>query len=101
MKKVVTHNISENIPLLSDHPLLHKIYVARGIEDPSELDYDLSNLLPLGAMEGVEKAVEMLSVALKENKNILILGDFDTDGATSTALAVLALKVFGLKNVSY
>lgn len=101
MKKIITREIQENIDLLHPHPLLHKIYAARGVKGAGELDYDLTNLLSYKLLKDVDSAVECLAYALKEQQNVVIIGDFDADGATSTTLAVLALKSFGLKNVSY
>jgi len=101
MKKIITREVSSDIPSLHQHPLLNRIYAARGVKNPTELDYDLTQLLPYNLLKGINQAIECLGVAIQEQQRILIIGDFDADGATSTALAVLALKAFGLKNVSY
>ena len=101
MKKIITRKVPENVPLLHQHPLLNRIYAARGVTSASELDYDLARLLPYNLLKGIQPAVECLAQALQEQQRVLIVGDFDADGATSTALAVLALKALGLKNISY
>lgn len=101
MKKIITRKSVENIPLLHQHPLLNRIYAARGVMSAAELDYDLARLLPYTELKGIERAVECLAEACQEQQRVLIVGDFDADGATSTALAVLALKSLGLKNISY
>lgn len=101
MKQIVIRNIPENTPLLHQHPILNHIYAARGVSDADELDYNLAKLVSYNLLKGIEPAVEHLVIALQEQQRVLIIGDFDVDGATSTALAVLALKAFGLKNVSY
>lgn len=101
MKKIITRKIQENIPKLHAHPLLNKIYVARGVTTAAELDYDLAKLLPYSALKGIQPAVECLVQAAQAQQRVLVVGDFDADGATSTALAVLVLRVFGFKNVSY
>jgi len=101
MKKVITRNAPENIVLLHKHPLLNRIYAARGVTDPAEFDYDLKHLLSYASLKGIEQAVACLTIAIQEQQHVLIVGDFDADGATSTALAILALKAFGLKNISY
>ncbi len=101
MKKIITRKVPENAPLLHKHPLLNRIYAARGVTDATELDYDLTKLLPYNSLKGIKQAVECLATAIQEQQRVLILGDFDADGATSTALAVLALQSFGLKNVTY
>ncbi len=80
-------------------PVLCKLYAARGIESVTELDYTLSGLLPVSSLPGIDEAVELL---LKHRQgNITIIGDFDADGATSTALVVRCLRAFGFADVSY
>src|SRR3989304_2907383 len=101
MKKIITRNVPENIPFLHQHPLLHRIYAARGVTDAAEFNYDLKHLLPYDSLKGIKQAALCLTTAIQEQQHVLIVGDFDADGATSTALAVLALRTFGLKNVSY
>jgi single-stranded-DNA-specific exonuclease len=101
MKKIITRKVPENIPLLHQQPLLNSIYAARGVMSAAELDYDLARLLPYNELKGITQAVECLVEACQEQQRVLIVGDFDADGATSTALAILALKSLGLKNVSY
>lgn len=94
------------IPKLHDgfrhfHPVLQRIYRARDINSPDELSRDLKSLLPYSSLSNIGKAVERLVKALKEQQHVMIIGDFDADGATSTALVVSALRAFGVKNVSY
>ena len=81
--------------------ILSNIYFTRGILSEKELDYDLKNLLPYTDLKGIQAAVECLYEAITTQKHIMIIGDFDADGATSTALAVRALRAFGAKTVSY
>ncbi|MBT8506337.1 single-stranded-DNA-specific exonuclease RecJ [Coxiella-like endosymbiont of Rhipicephalus sanguineus] len=83
------------------HPVLRRIYQARNINSPDELSRELKNLLPYSLLSGIDKATERLIQALKEQQHIMIIGDFDADGATSTALTVSALREFGLEKVSY
>jgi single-stranded-DNA-specific exonuclease len=83
------------------HPVLNRIYHNRGITSPSELDMSLEHLLKFDSLTGIETAVVLLEQAIEQNKSILIIGDFDADGATSTALAVRALKSFGAEKVNY
>ena len=82
-------------------PLLWRIYRTRGIAAVSELERDLSALIPPDRMAGLDEAVTILSSAVQENKRILVVGDFDADGATSCALAVLALRAFGHREVDF
>jgi single-stranded-DNA-specific exonuclease len=83
------------------HPVLKRIYMARGVVSPQELETDLAHLLPFSLLKGIDSCVAHIYGALQAQQHILILGDFDADGATSSALAVKALSSFGAKQVSY
>ncbi len=83
------------------HPLLANIYAARGIKSHAELETGLAHLLPYTALKNIHPCVAHLYDALVKQQHFMIIGDFDADGATSTALAVTALKSFGAKKVSY
>lgn len=87
--------------LVSLHPLLRRVYAARQISSMHELDATLESLLPYQSLTGIETAVQLLTEAIQQQQTILIVGDFDADGATSTAVAVRALTSFGAKNVRY
>lgn len=90
------------LPILGDiHPLLQRIYAARGVITPSQLDKRLHTLLPFSHLTDIDKACIRLEKALVEQQRILIIGDFDADGATSTAVAVSALKIMGAAVVEY
>lgn len=80
---------------LPDQPLLQRLYRQRGVAQPSELDYALSSLPAPGLLHGSDAAVARLLAAREQRQTVLIVGDFDADGATSTALMVLALRSFG------
>ena len=80
-------------------PVIARIYASRGISDVSELDYGLSRLLPVRSLQGIDEAVEVL--LRHKSGNIVIIGDFDADGATSTALVMRCLAQFDFANVSY
>ena len=79
------------------HPLLARLYAARGIDDVSELEYELKGLIPPTEMKGIAEAAELLADAIEAEANILIVGDYDCDGATATAVGVLALRAFGAR----
>src|SRR5438309_2147835 len=83
------------------HPLLQRIYAARKINSSTQVDYALEKLLPFHTMLGLPEAVALLASALVEQQKILIVGDFDADGATSTAVAIRALQSFGAKQVEF
>lgn len=88
---------------LSDaiHPLLQRLYIARGITSDLHLNHSTQALLNYNQLADIDKAVETLYQAASHQQKILVVGDFDTDGATSTALIVTALDKFGIKNVNY
>lgn len=88
-----------NLPNIPD--VLKRIYATRGITDESQLNKQLQTLLPFTTLKGIEPACLRLEKALREQQRILIIGDFDADGATSTALAVTALRTLGASCVDY
>jgi len=82
-------------------PLLQRIYQSRGVAHPGALDYQLASLLPFTGLKGIEQAAMLLSDAIVAQKRLLIIGDYDADGATSTALAVRALRLLGAEQVDF
>jgi len=82
-------------------PLVARVLAHRGISEPSQVDYQLKHLLPYHQLKGINQAVALLVDALEAQQHIVIVGDFDCDGATSTSLAMLALGAMGAQNVSY
>ncbi len=83
------------------HPWLCHIYALRGVKDPKELERGLDRLLDYHQLKGINTAVDLLQQALADGRQITIVGDFDVDGATSTALVVLALRRMGAAHVNY
>ena len=82
-------------------PVLARAYAARGIEDPAQLSIGLDRLLPVGTLEGIEAAVRLLLQHRERRSRILVVGDFDADGATSSALIVRALRAWGYPEVDF
>ncbi|WP_350306403.1 single-stranded-DNA-specific exonuclease RecJ [Photorhabdus viridis] len=83
------------------HPLLRRLYAIRGIQQANELERSVQGLLNYQHLSGVEQAVTLLLTALYEHWRIVIVGDFDADGATSTALAIRSLRAMGYRNLDY
>jgi single-stranded-DNA-specific exonuclease len=77
------------------HPVMRRIFLARGVRDEASLSLTLKDLQPPAALSGIEEAASLLADAVVEGSKILIVGDFDADGATGTALAVLSLRAMG------
>lgn len=88
--------LAESLP-----PLLRRLYASRGVRHDRELERSVKGMLPWHQLNGIDDAVTHLYNALREGLRIIVVGDFDADGATSTALSVLALRSLGCENVSY
>jgi single-stranded-DNA-specific exonuclease len=88
---------------LSDtlHPVLQRIYAARGIVSAAQLGLAMRELLPIGSLDAVQAAAELLATHQQRGGLILVIGDFDADGATSTALIVRALRSWGFPAVDF
>ena len=84
-----------------DDDLLDRVFSARGINDPSQLERGLVNLLSPANLPEIDIAAARLADAVEQNQKILIVGDFDADGATSVALCLLALRAMGATNVDF
>ncbi|GFN45081.1 single-stranded-DNA-specific exonuclease RecJ [Candidatus Regiella insecticola] len=91
--------LREYLPQLQ--PLLRRLYVSRGVKETQELERGVRGLLLWQQLAGIDTAVDLLQQTMATGQCIVIVGDFDADGATSTALAVLALRSMGAKNVKY
>ncbi|MBI2802716.1 MAG: single-stranded-DNA-specific exonuclease RecJ [Gammaproteobacteria bacterium] len=83
------------------HPVLRRVFAARGARDASALDHSLTHLLRTDTLLDMERAVALLDTALRLNQKIIFVGDFDADGATSCALGVRALKACGAQQVEF
>jgi single-stranded-DNA-specific exonuclease len=88
---------------LSDrvHPVLDRVYRGRNISSPVELENSAKQLCHYKALRGCEQAAELIADAVVKQRAVCIIGDFDADGATSTAICVLSLAKMGLTSVSY
>jgi single-stranded-DNA-specific exonuclease len=82
------------------HPVLRRVYAARGVRMAAEVSVALDRLLPVGTLEGVAEAAELL-LRHRTSGRILVIGDFDADGATSTALMVRLLRAWGFASVDF
>jgi single-stranded-DNA-specific exonuclease len=83
------------------HPLLARLYAARGIQDAATLDASLAQLLPPTGLKGIEAAAVLLADAMAANKKLCVVADYDCDGATACAVALRGLRLLGAKQVSY
>lgn len=83
------------------HPIVARLYAARGLDEVEDMARQLNQLSPIRRLKGIDSAAKRLAQAVIQNQAILIVGDFDCDGATSTAIAVLALRQMGVQSVDY
>lgn len=93
--------LSEALESFDMHPLLKRIYANRNIQNPEQIDYALAHLQDFHLLKGIDAAAEIVADAVITQQSIIIVGDFDADGATSSALVVRALRLFGLTSVNY
>ncbi|WP_439887770.1 single-stranded-DNA-specific exonuclease RecJ [Pseudomonas sp. MBLB4123] len=94
--------LPETLPDLGNlPPLLTRLYAARGVQSAAELDKGLARLLPYSQLKGIDAAVELLVEALEQGQRLLIVGDFDADGATASSVGVLGLRLLGAAQVDY
>jgi single-stranded-DNA-specific exonuclease len=99
--RITDKTISDELKQSGIHPVLQTIYSHRDIVRTEQVDYSLERMLPLDKLKGLSEAIPVLKEAVENNKKILIVGDFDADGATSTAVCFRALSMMGAQNVSY
>ncbi len=100
--EIKRRNPSEAIDLPNDiHPVLKRIYAARDIKTADDLNYSLQKLLPYEDLSNIKEAVTLLAEAIKNNKRILIVADFDADGATSCTVGLQGLRQMGATDVVY
>lgn len=99
MTRLVTRSIPQRVVWQLEQqglpPLLARLYAARGIKDKAELDYELKSLLPPASLTHATDAAVLLADAIEAEAKMLIIGDYDCDGATATAVGMRALKLLG------
>lgn len=91
------------LPDLPDntHPVLKQLYACRGVVHANELERGAGRLLPFQQLKGIDAATALLIEALQQQQHLVIVGDFDADGATSTAVLISGLRAFGFKSLEY
>lgn len=100
--RIKQRQVPQSLAHLSAYPpVLQRIYASRGINHEAELEKGLQALIPFTLLKDIDKACARLEQALRTQQRLLIIGDFDADGATSTALAVSALKAMGAEQVEF
>lgn len=101
-RKIKRRNTSNNITWPDElHPVLQQIYASRNISSIDELDYSLSRLYPYGSISNISQAVSLLADHISRDSYILIVCDYDADGATACALGIRGLTAMGARYVEY
>jgi len=100
--RIDTRPLPAKLPDLGDlPPLLARLYAARGVQSKAELSHSLAQLAPWRLLKGIEQAIALLLQARQTQQRILVVGDFDADGATASAVAILGLRALGFTQVDY
>ncbi len=99
MRRLIRRQADHSLPGMS--PLLGRLFAARGVTDAAEVDHSLPHLLPPTQLKGLSVAAELLGDAVAHDRKILVVGDFDADGATSCALMISGLRAMGARDVGY
>ncbi len=100
-QKYVVRYQTEGVPYASLEDLVAALKKHRKIDNDRALELSLKHLLPFQTLKGINEAGTLLADSIRQQKKICIIGDFDTDGATSTALAIKTLHSFGAQHVTY
>jgi single-stranded-DNA-specific exonuclease len=100
LRRDLRADLQANLPATL-HPALRRVYAARAVGEASELALRLDQLLPVSSLDGVEAAAELLVSCRRRRARVLVLGDFDADGATSTALMIRHLRQLGFEQPEF
>ena len=101
--KIIVRELKQDAGGLPEamHPILKRIYLARDVSDAAQTENSLTHLLRFDELKNIDVAVDLLADILVKQQRILIVGDYDADGATSCALVVKVLRAFGAQHVDY
>lgn len=98
--RIVRRELTQN-PLPGLHPVVANIYAARNVQAPSDIDYTFANLPDFSSLTDIDRAVDLLVEVIDKQLRVLIVADFDADGATSCALMIRGLSMFGIRHLDY
>ncbi len=103
MKQLIERRYDEGkLQRLGDlHPVFKRVLASRGISSPDQMDFQLAKILPPASIRNISEAAELLANCVQQEKQVVIFGDYDADGATSTALCVRALNLIGHSKIDY
>jgi single-stranded-DNA-specific exonuclease len=100
-KQIRRHHVNAITAFAHVHPVLARVYSHRGVQGDHELDYRLEKLPSPDTLKGLRAAIDLLVTALQQQQRVLVVGDFDADGATATALALRGLRALGAQHVDF
>lgn len=83
------------------HPVMRRVLAGRNISSARELDYSLTNLLPFGSLKNIDAAAGLLIDAIRNDRRVFVIADYDADGATACALALRGLAMLGAGYVDF
>lgn len=95
------HRTEQSHQLIGFSPLAARLLSARGVVNNEDLSFELKDLAPISQLKGIEQAVDVLCGVLEQQQRILIVGDFDADGATATTVTKRALSMMGFQHIDY
>lgn len=103
IKKTILQRPAAHMPMPTEHlhPVLARVFSARGVMSAGDLDRSLGQLPSPWLLSGIDKMTAHLAAALEQDQKIVVVADFDADGATSCAVAIKGLRLFGAKRVSF
>ena len=101
IRKEVSDASVQDLVSCGVHPLMARLYAARGVHSADELDPTLGKLLPPSTLKGSQQAAQVLADAIAQQQRICVVADYDCDGATACAVAVRGLRMLGPHHVSY
>jgi len=101
VQPTITRRSCPEIAVLHPHPVVHRVLAARGVQPDDPVDHRLRDLLNPNDLNGLDVACALLADAVRRQRRITVIGDYDTDGATSTTLAISALNACGTQCVDF
>lgn len=99
--KPILERSEKTTAIIHENPLLNRVFRNRGVKSPEEIDYKLAKMIPPNLMKGMDQGTDILIKHIMAGSKILIVGDYDCDGATSTTIAVEGLQLCGAKDVEF
>ena len=98
---IIKHREITGSPLAGIDPMIDQIYRARSVACISNIQYELKGLIPYQDMKGIDQACELLYRLFISKDKVVIIGDYDVDGATATSVMVAGLREMGLSEVDF